>query len=91
MMNTVTCGTIEIGGIEYDKEIDYECFGREICIDAVRAIKIITARKDDVWYDPNGRAHKGRHVELLDVTAFVDVAEVAAEVADYIGQLQRAA
>lgn len=91
MIETITCGTVEIGGTDFDKEVDYEWWDGALDVIAVRAIKIITARSSDVWYDRAGKPRKGRHVEMLDVTAFVDVAEVAAEVADYIGQLQRAA
>lgn len=91
MVETITCGTVEIGGTDYDKEIDFSWFDGEIEVVAVRAIKIITARSTDIWYDRAGTPHKGRHVEMLDVTAFVDVGEIAKEVADYIGVFERRA
>lgn len=90
-MHTVTCGTIEIDGTAFDKEVDYSFFSGGLCIEAVRAIKIITARADDVWYDRQGKAHRGRHVELLDVTGFVDIDAIAEEVADHIGVVERLA
>lgn len=91
MVHTVTCGTIEIYGTAFDKEVDYSVFCDDLCVEAVRAIKIITARADDVWYDRQGRPHRGRHVELLDVTGFVDLDAIAGEVADYIGNVERLA
>lgn len=91
MVETITCGTVEIGGTDYDKEVDYEWWDGALEVLAVRAIKIITARSTDIWYDRAGKPHKGRHVELLDVTGFVDVGEIAKEVADYIGNFERLA
>jgi len=85
-----TAGSIEIGGKEYEAEVDYEMFDGRLTVHAVRAAKVVSEKDTDVWYDRNGEPHRGRKVIFLDVTDFVSRAAWEEEISEYLKYLYEA-
>lgn len=78
-------GSIEIGGKEYEAEVDYELVGGRVTVHEVRAVKVVAEKDTDVWYDRDGKEHYGRKILSLDVTDFVSKSAWEEEIEAYLG------
>lgn len=82
MLDLYCQGTVEIGGVEYPAEAEFEWDEGGPLVHSVKALREV-AKKGEVWYDRDSQPHLGPYWLKLDVTDWVNLSEWREEIASY--------